>query len=95
MSDTVTIQDIYDLFRVSQEQFDRCVEDVDNFCQTLEHFKRAFPEHGNRQVYGAVAAIEIFKHVDRYAYRRGLFVIRQCGDSVEIANDERFRPAVW
>jgi hypothetical protein len=70
-------------------------EDVDEFCHTLEHFKQAFPDYANRQVYGAVAAIEIIKHVDRYAYRKGLFVIRQCGDSVEIANDERFRPTVW
>jgi hypothetical protein len=70
-------------------------EDVDEFCETLQRFKQAFPERVNHQVYGAVAAIEFVKGIDRYAYRQGLFVIRQCGDSVELANDEGFQPRAW
>jgi hypothetical protein len=70
-------------------------EDVDEFCETLQQFKQAFPERVNHQVYGAVAAIEFVKGIDRYAYRQGLFVIRQCGDSVELANDESFQPRAW
>jgi hypothetical protein len=46
-------------------------------------------------VYVAVAAIEFVQEIDRYAYRQGLFVIRQCGDSVELANDEGFQPRAW
>ncbi|GEM_PF-4830541 len=34
-------------------------------------------------------------HHDRYAYRKGLFVIRQWGDSVELANDHSFQPRAW
>jgi len=70
-------------------------EDVDNFCQTLARFKQAFHYLSEYQIHGAVAGIEIDQDVDRYAYRRGLFVIRQCGDSVEIANDGAFRPRSW
>ena len=70
-------------------------EDVDNFCQKLQNFKLAFPYLSAYQIHGAVAAIEIVQDVDRYAYRRGLFVIRQCGDSVEIANDSAFKPRAW
>jgi hypothetical protein len=70
-------------------------EDVDDFCESLQRFKQAFPERVNHQIYGAVAAIEFVKDIDRYAYRKGLFVIRQCGDSVELANDGSFQPRAW
>jgi hypothetical protein len=70
-------------------------EDVDDFCESLQRFKQAFPERVNHQIYGAVAAIEFVKDIDRYAYRKGLFVIRQCGDSVELANDKSFQPRAW
>lgn len=70
-------------------------EDVNQFCTKLEHFTDAFSEYQNHRIYGAVAAIEMVQTVDRYAYRKGLFVIRQCGNSVEIANDLSFRPKAW
>ena len=31
----------------------------------------------------------------RYAYRQGLFVLAQSGDSAIILNDARFLPKVW
>jgi RecB family endonuclease NucS len=70
-------------------------EDVDDFCESLQRFKQAFPERVNHQLYGAVAAIELVKDIDRGAYRKGLFVIRQWGDSVELANDKSFQPRAW
>jgi hypothetical protein len=70
-------------------------QDVDDLCEKLQKLKIAFPEHASHRVYGAVAAIEFLQDVDRYAYRKGLFVIRQCGDSVELANDESFQPRAW
>jgi hypothetical protein len=33
--------------------------------------------------------------VDRYAYRQGLFVIKQTGDTVALANDPAFQPVTW
>ncbi|NEQ30959.1 MAG: hypothetical protein F6K04_08140 [Leptolyngbya sp. SIO4C5] len=69
--------------------------DVDEFVETLSRFKQAFPHYGSYQIYGAVAAIEIDADVDRYAYRRGLFVIQQSGETVEIANGDAFSPAAW
>jgi hypothetical protein len=70
-------------------------DDVDAFCEKLKKFKQAFPERLTYQIYGAVAAIEFVNESDRYAYQKGLFVIRQCGDSVEIANDASFKPKAW
>jgi hypothetical protein len=70
-------------------------EAVDEFLEDLTKFKQAFPWYQNCQIYGAVAGIEIDENVDRYAYKKGLFVIRQSGDTVEIANDQKFKPKAW
>ena len=70
-------------------------QDVDEFLQKLERFKQAFRHFSAYRVYGSVAAIEFDHHTDRYAYQKGLFVIRQAGDSVELANDQTFRPRTW
>jgi hypothetical protein len=70
-------------------------DDVDEFLENLSKFKLAFPHYKNYKVYGAVAGIEIDKGVDRYAYRKGLFVIKPSGDTVEILNDDSFQAKNW
>jgi hypothetical protein len=70
-------------------------DDVNDFIENLEKFKIAFPAYKNYQAYGAVAGIEINEGVDRYAYQKGLFVIRPSGDTVEIVNDQKFKPKTW
>ena len=70
-------------------------DDVDEMCDRLRRFKSAFPEYAQYDVYGAVAGIEIDRNASMYAYRKGLFVIRSSGDTVEIANDEKFKPISW
>lgn len=62
---------------------------------SLAKFKQAFPHYAGYNLYGAVAAIEIDKDVDTYAYNQGLFVIQQSGDSVAISNTPDFRPRTW
>jgi len=70
-------------------------DDVDEFVEKLERFKMSFPHYKDYQAYGAVAGIEINEGIDRYAYRKGLFVIKPSGDSVAIANDDDFKPIAW
>jgi len=70
-------------------------EDVDEFLEKLPQFKLAFSHYKNYQVYGAVAGIEINEGIDRYAYKKGLFVIKPSGDTVAIINDESFKPSSW
>ena len=70
-------------------------DDVDEFLEKLTRFKIAFPHYKNYQAYGAVAGIEVDEGIDRYAYNKGLFVIKPSGDTVEIINDENFRPRTW
>ena len=69
--------------------------DVDGFLDTLSRFRLAFPHYGDYRIYGAVAAIEIDRGADRYAYQRGLWVIKQTGDTVTLANDLSFQPRSW
>jgi hypothetical protein len=73
------------------------VENVDEHIEKrLKPFKRFFPEYRDRKVYGAVAYIHVEENADRYAHKKGLFVLSfTTGDMVEIQNDERFVPRVW
>ncbi len=71
------------------------IDDVSEHLERLAQFKAFFPEYGQRRLLGAVAGIEITGSADRYAYRKGLFVIVQSGESVRIANDDSFKPRVW
>ncbi len=70
-------------------------QDIEDFLIRLGRFRQAFPHYSDYRIYGAVAGIEIDEGVDRYAYQQGLFVIKQTGDTVTIANDVTFLPAAW
>ena len=71
------------------------VQDVREFLDDLGQFRRFFPEYASWQVHGAVAGMRIEEGADRYAYRQGLFVLAQTGDTIKILNDEAFEPKVW
>lgn len=73
------------------------IEDVDDHIKKhLEPFKRFFPEYQDRKIYGAVAYIHVVEEADRYAYKKGLFVLTfTTGDAVAIKNDKKFVPQAW
>ncbi|MBU6229660.1 MAG: DUF3782 domain-containing protein [Cyanobacteria bacterium REEB459] len=71
------------------------VNDVKDFIADLERFTTFFPEYTGMQLYGAVAGIGIESGADRYAYRQGLFVMTQSGDSVTLLNESAFVPKAW
>jgi hypothetical protein len=71
------------------------VDDVKEFVEKLSRFRDFFPEHDQRQLYAAVAGISIDPGADRYAYRQGLFVLAQSGETVVILNDAQFQPRAW
>ena len=71
------------------------VDDVNDHLKRLKEFKEFFPEYIEKKALGAVAGIVIEEGADRYAYRQGLFVIGQTGETVRILNDEKFRPKLW
>ena len=70
-------------------------DDVKEHMERLKDFKRFFPEYSDKKAIGAVAGIVIDEGVDKFAYRKGLFVIGQSGESVKILNDKNFKPQEW
>ena len=71
------------------------IDDVENHIKRLGKVKKLFPGYRDMKVMGAVAAMVMQDNVSRYAYKKGLFVLRQSGDTMEILNDDKFMPAVW
>ena len=69
------------------------VDDVREFEHDLAEFLTFFPKFAGYHIYGAVAGLTIEESADRYAYRRGLFVLGIAGNGmVEIKNNVSFRP---
>ena len=71
------------------------VNDIKEMIEDLGKFHTFFPEYSQKQLYGAVAGIEIEEGADKYAYRQGLFVLAQAGETVSILNDSTFQPKNW
>ena len=71
------------------------VNDVKDLMDDLKQFREFFPEYSQKQLYGAVAGIEIEEGADKYAYRQGLFVLAQAGEAVSILNNPDFEPRNW
>ena len=71
------------------------VNDIKEMIEDLREFRTFFPEYSQKQLYGAVAGIEIEEGADKYAYRQGLFVLAQAGETVSILNDSTFQPKNW
>ncbi|NIS38870.1 DUF3782 domain-containing protein [Candidatus Saccharibacteria bacterium] len=71
------------------------VEDVKEHLERLSKFKDFFPRFSEHKLIGAIAGIVIEENADRFAYKSGLFVIGQSGETVEILNDENFKPREW
>ncbi len=66
------------------------VEDVNTFIENLRIFKSVFPIYKDKNLFGAIAYINVEEKADKYAYRNGLFVIRATGKSASIINDSKF-----
>ena len=73
------------------------VEAVDEHIDKhLIPFKSFFPEYKDKTIYGAVAYIHVEENADRYAYKKGLYVLTFGeNDMVVIKNDLKFIPVVW
>ena len=70
--------------------------DVDDHLHRLDKLKKnPIRSIKGTTLLGAVAGMKIEGHADKYAYRQGLFVLKQKGEIVEIANDAKFQPKEW
>ncbi len=68
------------------------VDDVAAHEERLKEFRSVFPEYREKRLLGGVAALRVESSSDKYAYRRGLFVLRLDQGFVRIVNDSDFCP---
>ena len=68
---------------------------VDTYVKKLKKFKTFFPEYRDYKVVGAVAGMTVPASVARYAEGRGLYVLAQSGETVQLLNSEDFEAKVW
>jgi hypothetical protein len=61
----------------------------------LDKIKRLMPRYKDNQISGAVAGMVIPGNVATYAIRKGLYVIGQNGDHLELRNDAVFVAKIW
>ncbi len=61
--------------------------DVDDFIKHMIPFRELFPEAANKEVLGAMAAINYDRNSDQYAHEQGLFVVRVDNDEIFSLDD--------
>lgn len=71
------------------------IEDIKEHIKRLTDFKEFFPEYKDKKVLGVVGGIVIEENSDIFAYKQGLFVIAESGETVKILNDKNFLPKAW
>jgi hypothetical protein len=71
------------------------IDDVNEHLERLDKIKRLIPRYKDNNIVGAVAGMVIPENVANYAIKKGLYVIGQNGEHLELSNSETFKPKVW
>jgi hypothetical protein len=71
------------------------IDDVNEHLARMAKVKRLLPRYKTNRVLGAVAGMVIPENVAQYAIRKGLYVIGQNGDHLELRNGQAFSPTAW
>jgi hypothetical protein len=71
------------------------IDDVNEHIARLEKIKRLLPRYKDNRMLGAVAGMVIPENVALYAIRKGLYVIGQNGDHLELRNESVFVAKAW
>jgi hypothetical protein len=71
------------------------IDDVNEHLDRLEKVKRLMPRYETCRLSGAVAGMVIADNVADYAIRKGLYVIGQNGDHLELRNESAFVAKHW
>ncbi|MFN7714304.1 MAG: DUF3782 domain-containing protein [Pseudanabaenaceae cyanobacterium] len=70
-------------------------ESIDQLKSILNNFRRFFPEHSNKTVYGILAAVDIPEALKEKALTEGLYVARISDDTFEMDTPKDFQPKTW
>jgi hypothetical protein len=65
--------------------------DVTQWIKKLGRLRLSFTQYGTHKIYGAVAALEYGGNADRFAHKKGLFVLRWSDDLMTLANSSDFQ----
>lgn len=57
-------------------------KDVEKFFHNMEKFKLLYNEYADKEVFGAIAAVNYEDDADKYAHELGLFVVRVASDEI-------------
>ena len=71
------------------------IDDINAHLERLTKLKRLLPAYADKRVLGAVASMVIADNVAQYAFRKGLYVIGQSGEHLQIRNAEDFTAKSW
>lgn len=71
------------------------VDDVEDFEETLGRFKEAFWRYADCRLLAGIAAVTFDSDCDKYAYKRGMYVLRPVEGIAQIQNDEGFKPKTF
>ena len=67
-------------------------ERILRFLNKLANFKLAYPDHADKDLYGAMTFIRVDDDASLLAERHGLLLIKASPPDVELANNKGFRP---
>lgn len=84
-----------DFWLSGSRKFGSTSQDVRHHLKRMGYFKTYFSEYANLIAVGVVAGMVVDEDAARYAYREGLYVLEQSGETVRIRNDEAFQPKHW
>ena len=74
------------------------IKHIKYFVENLRDFKKFFPEHKDKVVYGAVAYMTAIKEAEQYAVDQGLFIIqapRAEASMAKVQNSRSFKPKTF
>ncbi|MFH0924692.1 MAG: hypothetical protein V1872_03525 [bacterium] len=71
------------------------IEHVNGHIKRLSKFKTFFSEYRDRKLVGAIGGIVVEQEAATYAFKKGLLVIVESGNSVKFLNEMEFKPRVW
>jgi len=73
------------------------IEAIDDHIENhLIPFKKYFPEHKNKAIYGAVAYIHVEENAEQYASQKGMLLLTFNDENrLVIKNSPDFKPLEW
>jgi flagellar biosynthesis GTPase FlhF len=70
-------------------------ESITQLKSILEKFRKFFPEHKDKQVYGILAAVDLSANIRDKILQEGLYVARISDQTFEMDVPDNFRPKAW